>query len=620
MTGYLNIKGMQELRHQVKGSPTIKVAIIDMAIDMTHSCFKGAKLTNPKSYWIPQQELSPKEDKKSKLHGTFVTSMVVGQEDSEVVGIAPGCTGEFISFGLDTVSTPDLDLVRAINVARENGANIIHISVATPTVTSVVNPLLEKTIKECIEENILIVAPGGNDDAECLCIPAVAPGVLVVGALNEEGIPFRFSNFGGIYQKQGVTVNGAKITAAKAGGGTMTEKGTSCAAPIVTGVAALLMSLQQKLGQKVDAKKVRNIILNSATRISPTEVSSPEERQRYLVGKLNITKAMEAIMGKTVNAQSLSQPTQTKVLSNSQPITIQKPETVIKPSSIKPQSIVSSNNHNLVFALGTLGYDFGNEARKDAFAQMMQPYKLGGTVQPVNPYDPMQMVKHFEDNLSETKSVIWTLNLELTPIYALEADGAFAVDVYKVLLGMLSDQLKPDSDASYVDKVSIPGRLTGKHVKLLSGQEVPVIKLGNNRGIYGWKINSLISEAVKNVSGSQAQKASVEAGLQSFLEKIYYNLQNLGITAQDRALNYAATNAFQATDIFADSMVKGMELNSINVQKSTFGRIDSDCWDVLISFFNPKNNQEAKRIYRFTIDVSDLIPVSIGKVRSWSES
>jgi PatG C-terminal len=43
-----------------------------------------------------------------------------------------------------------------------------------------------------------------------------------------------------------------------------------------------------------------------------------------------------------------------------------------------------------------------------------------------------------------------------------------------------------------------------------------------------------------------------------------------------------------------------------------------DCWDVLLKFFNPKNNQEAKQVFRFTIDVSDLIPVTLGVVRSWS--
>ena len=39
-------------------------------------------------------------------------------------------------------------------------------------------------------------------------------------------------------------------------------------------------------------------------------------------------------------------------------------------------------------------------------------------------------------------------------------------------------------------------------------------------------------------------------GLRSFLERIYYQLRNLGTGAQDRAMNFAATNAFQTKEVF----------------------------------------------------------------------
>jgi hypothetical protein len=38
-------------------------------------------------------------------------------------------------------------------------------------------------VKQCQDNNILIVAPGGNDKGECWCIPAIIPGVLTVGAM-----------------------------------------------------------------------------------------------------------------------------------------------------------------------------------------------------------------------------------------------------------------------------------------------------------------------------------------------------------------------------------------------------------------------------------------------------
>ncbi len=106
--------------------------------------------------------------------------------------------------------------------------------------------------------------------------------------------------------------------------------------------------------------------------------------------------------------------------------------------------------------------------------------------------------------------------------------------------------------------------------------------------------------------------------LSSFLNRIYYDLRNLGQISQDRALNFAATNAFQAAQTFSEAVGAGIELDSINVSKSPFCRLDSDCWDVQLKFFDPENSRRARKVFRFTIDVSDLIPVTLGEVRSWS--
>jgi hypothetical protein len=89
-------------------------------------------------------------------------------------------------------------------------------------------------------------------------------------------------------------------------------------------------------------------------------------------------------------------------------------------------------------------------------------------------------------------------------------------------------------------------------------------------------------------------------------------------TSQDRALNFASTNAFQAASTFAETVATGVELDSIIVEKSPFCRLDSDCWDVKLKFFDPENSRRAKKLFRFTIDVSDIIPVTLGEVRSWS--
>jgi cyanobactin maturation PatA/PatG family protease len=275
----------------------------------------------------------------------------------------------------------------------------------------------------------------------------------------------------------------------------------------------------------------------------------------------------------------------------------------------------------LVYALGTLGYDFGSEARRDTFKQLMPAFDLGGgTMVPANPYDARQMADYLASDISEARSLIWTLNIELTPVYAIEPKGPFAREAYLALQELLAGQIQPNSSDDYIERVSIPGILSGRTIKLFSGQVVPVIEPQSTRGLYGWKINNLVNAAFAQVqvAEGEANEEAMRRTLDSFLNRIYYDLRNLGTTSQDRALNFAATNAFQATVTFGEAVAEGMELDSITVEKSPFCRLDSDCWDVKLKFFDPENSRRAKKIFRFTIDVSDLIPVTLGEVKSWS--
>ena len=83
-------------------------------------------------------------------------------------------------------------------------------------------------------------------------------------------------------------------------------------------------------------------------------------------------------------------------------------------------------------------------------------------------------------------------------------------------------------------------------------------------------------------------------------------------------MNYAATNAFQLELVFKDAISGGMKLDSITVERSPICRPGSDCWDVKLIFFNPsKRFEQAKHVYRFTVDVSDVVPVTVGHVRHW---
>jgi cyanobactin maturation PatA/PatG family protease len=166
-----------------------------------------------------------------------------------------------------------------------------------------------------------------------------------------------------------------------------------------------------------------------------------------------------------------------------------------------------------------------------------------------------------------------------------------------------------------IERVSIPGRIAGS-MKLLSGQMVPVV-VPEVRGMYGWSIAALI-EQLMQVNPTGASEQDYRNKIQEYLERIYYEFRNLGTTPQERALNFSATNAFQIADVMSTGTAADIGLDTITVEKSPICRPDSDCYDVKVKFFNLQDSRRAGKIFRFTVDVSEVIPVSIGRVRSWS--
>ncbi len=106
--------------------------------------------------------------------------------------------------------------------------------------------------------------------------------------------------------------------------------------------------------------------------------------------------------------------------------------------------------------------------------------------------------------------------------------------------------------------------------------------------------------------------------MSNFLERVYFEIRNLGMTGKERALNFAATNAFKIESCYELAMEEDMDLDTIEVERSPVCRPDSDCWDVKLLFFYPERQvQTVRRVFRFTIDVSDVVPVQVGKVRTW---
>jgi cyanobactin maturation PatA/PatG family protease len=375
---------------------------------------------------------------------------------------------------------------------------------------------------------------------------------------------------------------------------------------------------------------MRQILLASASDCADKRAT---DCSRLLAGRLNVKGALSLI---SQGAQTMSEVNQT-------PPTVGLPDqggslftpatTAVSPSgpvagSVSPTAAVwpaacgcatCGGTTQLVYALGQLDYDLVSEARLDSLVQKMGPQSGGMASERALAFDPQRLLVYLDQHPWDAAAIEWTLRVDNTPIYAIRPQGAFAETTYQVLRRFLRDRL-----AEGAERVSIPGRLNGM-ARLLSGQTVPVV-VPDPRGLYCWTTQALVTSVVGSPPAAEApaehhaEHERRHAGVRDFLDRVYHELRNLGLSPQERALNYSATNAFQVERVY-ESVLKErerMELDSINVTRSPICRPHSDCWDVELYFFFPERQvQTVRKVYRFSVDVSDVVPVTVGKTRSW---
>jgi PatG C-terminal/Subtilase family len=608
------IPGVRRLWGLTAGDPRVRVAAIDGPPDLAHPCFEGAAVEVVPCGWAPLLAYEdPEDNEHAREHGTWTAGVLVGGHHSESPGLAPGCTLLAVPGPTTEMGFSDpLTVARGIEAACAAGAHVIVLQVAMPSASRDVDGLLKSVIRDAHESGALLVFPAGNDDAEFPAFPQLLPEVMLVGAYDDDGVMFKFSSWDFGYERHGLVAPGGNISAAQPGGGLSTHKGTCCSAAVVGGVAALLLSLQLERTGRMDPHAVGEALLRTARPCTLEEARG--EPGRCLGGKLDVAAATDRIQGGGVAAVTA------RVRGG------RGPTGVAAPAAGTAGVVTSSRADEPVavgpraYALGSLGYDFGTQARRDSFHQLMAPAEVDGTVVPANPHSPRQLLDHLREHPSEAEALIWTLSIELTPIYAIRPVGANAPAIYELLTGLLDAELAEPDDVRRIERVALPGRLPGATVKLFSGQIVPVMEVEQTRAIGGWPTVALSDAALAQARGSGGDDLLVAQAVRELLTHIRYELRNLGVTAGDRALNYAITAAFQETTTLAAPLAAAMALDAITVQRPPICRNDSDCWDVTLSFFDPENLKRARRVSRHAIDVGELVPVALGPVRTWSQA
>ena len=221
------------------------IAVVDTGVDLEHPDLQG-KL-------VPGYDVVDGDDQPDdgNGHGTHVAGIAAAATGNGVgvAGTAPGAKIMPVRVLGDDGSGSDEAIAEGIDWAIDNGADVINLSLGE---TGVIARLskggpLNAAIRRAAAEDVVVVAASGNEGAAKRAYRIGVP-VLVVNAIDQSGEVASFSNVG---DQRAVSVPGVQILSTapltpsniwpEGTDGYEELDGTSMAAPLVSGLAAILV-------------------------------------------------------------------------------------------------------------------------------------------------------------------------------------------------------------------------------------------------------------------------------------------------------------------------------------------------------------------------------------------
>ncbi|MGB3262208.1 S8 family serine peptidase [Paenisporosarcina sp.] len=212
---------------QTKGSSGVIVAVIDGGVQTNHPDLKG-KFVSPYNAVTEGSSFYPDD------HATHVAGIIAASfNNSGGAGVAPNI--KIMPINVFTGDYADsYDVAQAIIYAADHHADIINLSLG-----GTYNYAMDYATQYAKAKDVLIIAAAGNDNSYKLSFPAAFDGVIGVSATDSNDEITEFSNYGGYID---LAAPGKGIFSSLSGSKYGAMNGTSMAAPVVSGVAALVLS------------------------------------------------------------------------------------------------------------------------------------------------------------------------------------------------------------------------------------------------------------------------------------------------------------------------------------------------------------------------------------------
>jgi len=282
---WMTFIGADQAHNQGYTGAGVTVAVIDTGIDANHPDLVGQVVA-------AQDFTGSGSTDDENGHGTFVASEIAGTgaaSNGYYTGVAPGAklinARVLDAYGMGSDST----IMAGMQWAAEQGADIINMSLGDSAILDDGSSPMSQLINQLSEEYgcLFVTAIGNDPHAQSVSSPSTADEALAVGAIRDDGSLAWFTSTGprrgdgaikpeivapGAHASAGTDGQGnplaTGLVGAQAGGDGYVSDGylgTSMAAPLVAGAAALLKQADPGL----DRTDIRARLMASAQPMTP---------------------------------------------------------------------------------------------------------------------------------------------------------------------------------------------------------------------------------------------------------------------------------------------------------------------------------------------------------------
>jgi subtilisin family serine protease len=227
-------------------------------------------------------------------HGTHVSGLIASDRMNKIGsrGIASPVAEIMVIRAVPDGDERDVDVANAIRYAADNGASIINMSFGKGV--SPQKDLVHDAIDYAAKKNVLVVHAAGNDSEDNDVVanfpnPYTSPELksptyMTIGASSiskKKDLVASFSNYGNL--EVDLFAPGHNVYSTLPNNEYKLLSGTSMAAPVASGVAALVWAYHPEL----TAAQLKDVLMKSVTALPKKKVKLPGSKDKIRFGELS---------------------------------------------------------------------------------------------------------------------------------------------------------------------------------------------------------------------------------------------------------------------------------------------------------------------------------------------